>query len=269
MALTPANRLLLALFGNTLKDNSKYRNRHAGETCYVFGNGYSLRFFDFKDFSDHVSIGCNSLFAHSDFGELNCRYYQIPAPFFYPYRRYYGQLKRNYLWDLYREKIDQYPEVEYFTSLSNIFSVRGPNVRYEHHFGCRHPDVANCKLDGMFSFAQGALHAMLGTAIYMGFSKAILVGCDYTLTSQFGHFFENFPGEPFATERDFQKDLFQMVQQHMELQTLVPPGLASSSLNGLKYEALTKNGRITCREAHDIIDARSRELLKRHYPAVI
>ena len=92
-------------------------------------------------------------------------------------------------------KIKENKRTCFFTSLGNYFSMRGENIYYTHHFGSRDWNLDRCEMDGIFSFMLGATYAMLGTAVYMGFDSAVLVGCDYTFApAQDFHFFEKGKG---------------------------------------------------------------------------
>ena len=42
---------------NLLKSNEKYKNIHEGETCYILGNGGSLKYFDLSVLSNFVTLG--------------------------------------------------------------------------------------------------------------------------------------------------------------------------------------------------------------------
>ena len=48
------------------KDLLKFRDTHKGESCYVFGNGPSLKWFDLKKFSDKPSISSGQLHYHKE-----------------------------------------------------------------------------------------------------------------------------------------------------------------------------------------------------------
>lgn len=65
------NKMLLKIFSKTVKKNEKYKNIHKGESCYIFGNGCSLKYYDLRKFNDRVSIGCNSLFSHKNVKDIN------------------------------------------------------------------------------------------------------------------------------------------------------------------------------------------------------
>lgn len=232
------DRLLLSLSRFALERNRRFKNLHKGQSCYIFGNGVSLKSMNLGRFGDKIAIGCNSLFVHKDFGKLDCRYYQIPATLtFYPYRRYYGKLQRNYIGDLYREKIRENKRTCFFTSLSNRFSVRGGNIYYTHHFGSRDWSLDKCEMDGIFSFMAGGTYAMLGTAIYMGFERAVLVGVDYSFTPrQSSHFFEKGRGSIQKETDDVYGGLFEALQKRIDLTTVVPKGMQSNLLKYVEYE---------------------------------
>lgn len=256
------DRLLLSLSQAELSRNRRFKNLHKGQSCYLIGNGASLKNMDLARFSDKISIGCNSLFLHNDFNMLDCRYYQIPAAFtFYPYRRYYGKLQRNYLGDLYRRKIRENKHVNFFTSLSNSFNMRDKNVYFTHHFGSRHWDLDRCEMDGVFSFMGGAIYAMLGTAIYMGFDSALLVGCDYTFTpAQDFHFFVKGKGSVQENMGWPYGNLFEEIRKRIDVTTIVHSGLQSSALKYLQYEKYMKCNPIY-HENTEIVDRRDLDAL--------
>lgn len=257
------DKLLLYAAQTELARNGRFKNLHKGESCYIFGNGVSLKSMDLKKFNDKISIGSNSLFVHKDFDKLDCRYYLIPAAFFcYPYRKFYGKFQRNYIGDLYREKIKEYKRTCFFTSLSNCLNMRGENIYYTHHFGHRDWSLDKCEMDGVFSFMGGATYAMLGTAIYMGFESAVLVGCDYTFAPrQSSHFFEKGKG---LVEKEINNDvyglLFEELQKRIDLTTILQVGMQSNILKYLEYEEYVKSPS-NYLENTEIVDRKSLDYL--------
>ncbi len=188
------NKILYLLSKRTLNRNKRFKGLHAGESCYIFGNGASLKYFDLKQFNDRISIGCSSLFLHRDFQELNLKYYYMGHPFlFYKYwkNQYEKKYQKSLVGALYRKNIQLNPHIEYFMSLSNYFGIRGSNINYVHHFDQLSEDLSKIELDNAFSSMGGALDGMLGLAVYMGFKDITLIGCDYTYKPQSnGHFYE-------------------------------------------------------------------------------
>lgn len=251
-------RLLAAVAKPELARNRKFRNLHKGESCYIIGNGVSLKSTDLRKLGDRISIGCNWLYLHKDFEALDCRYYQISGPFlFYPYRWYTGSFERNRLASLYRENIERHSRTNFFTSISNKFSTRAKNLYFTHHFGAREWNLDRCDMAGVFSFMGGGLQAMIGTAIYMGFESALLVGCDYTFAPpQALHFFEKGKGLPQEKMPNPYGRLFDAVQSRLDLTTLVESGMKSDVLKYMTYEDYTGSP-AHFRENTEIVDKES------------
>lgn len=262
-AMLRINQLLLGLARPLLRVNKQFENCHKGESCYVFGNGASLKGMDLSSFSDRISIGCNSLFVHKDFKKLDCRYYFLPATFlFHRYRKYYGRWYRNYMGDLYRAKILEHSDVSFFTSLSNWVGFRADNLYYTHHFGSRTWDIAQARPDGYFSFMQGGLYAMIGLAFYMGFESVTLVGCDYVYSPRYGsHFFENGLGERILNEESpYGGNFFSMCRQVMDLSVIVPDGVRSDLMPYKNYSSIADKP-FVYRENVEIVSQQDLDLL--------
>lgn len=260
------NRLLFHLAKGILARNGKFKNRHKRDSCYIFGNGASLKTMDLARFSDRISIGCNLLCVHKDFRALDMWYYLVPEPFFfYPVwdNRYTGEIQINHLGACVRKGIALHKDISIFTSLSNIFGLRGANVFYLHHFGTREPSVEDCEMDGKFSFMKGALHSMIGTAIYMGFDRAILVGCDYTFSPQKDkRFFE--PGTGITSNRfeNVYARLFEEASKRIDLMVITDDGAKSDAL---RYEEYCRfaNTYSTYRENTELVRGDYLDLLER------
>jgi len=187
------NEFLFKISERILGRNSKFHNLHRGESCYLFGNGSSLKYFDLEQFSDRIGIGCGQLFLHKDYSRLNLKYYYSGHPFFYyPFwtNQYLKKFEKNRVGAICRENISKNKQTEYFISLSNYFGLRGENIFYVHHFDTSF-DENKYDLDKKFTYIDGSLSAMLGMALFMGFNEITLIGCDYTWKPRHhGHFFE-------------------------------------------------------------------------------
>ena len=188
------NKTLKFLSSGMLSKNEKFKNRHQGETCYIIGNGGSLKSMDLAAFTDHIAIPLNFLCLHNDFKLLNAPYYVMSAPkYLYPFvlDSYTGKIRRNIMGKGFRDAFLEYSDRTLFTSITNKFGFNFPNETcYFHHFGYKEPNIKICDISTEFSFMKGGLHAGIGMAINMGFKKAILVGCDYMFTPiSDGHFY--------------------------------------------------------------------------------
>jgi len=237
------NKALYLLSKKVLDRNTRFKGLHAGESCYIFGNGASIKYFDLGLFNDRVSIGCGSLFLHHDFHKLDLKYYYTGHPFlFYKYWKnpYKKKYERNLLGELWKKNIQFNSSIEYFVSLSNYSRIRGSNINYVHHFGHISSNPPKIELDNVFSTMDGSLNAMVGLAVYMGFNEITLVGCDYTYRPRSqGHFFE-FGKFPDLIEKEvFSKDLLSYVESEANIETLtIDENYVGEILNHTSYEEL-------------------------------
>ena len=44
-------------------------------------------------------------------------------------------MRKIKLGEFYRKKMALFPEIQYFTSLTNYFGIQGDNINYVYHFG--------------------------------------------------------------------------------------------------------------------------------------
>ena len=220
------NKILYTLAKNIIKRNQRYANLHKGESCYIIGNGASIKYCDLKNFSDKVAIGCNNLFVHQNFRDLNVKYYYTGHPFlYYPYwkNQYANKYTKNTLGALYKEKINLYRDISYFASVSNYFGINGSNINFVHHFDKPFGGYDGSRLDKEFTPMACALSGMLGLAIYMGFKDITLVGCDYAFFPQLqGHFFDYGKFPDTFHETPFNKEFLLDAMQSANVRVITP-----------------------------------------------
>ena len=187
------NNFLHALLKPILKKNLPFKDKFKDQTCYIFGNGASLKAMDLKYFTDHPTIAINHLVLHKDFHLLDtCCYALIEPLSFYSYFKnpYTEEYQSNIMGTLFKKEIVKFPHLNLFTSFTNIFGRPLQRTHYLHHFGKRQADLKHLDICSDLSYLAGGLHAGIGLAIELGFKKAILVGCDYlTKPRTFGHFY--------------------------------------------------------------------------------
>ena len=159
----------------------KFSNIHRGESCYIFGDGPSIKWFDLNCFTDLPGICCGLIPFHNDFNKLNVKYITSIAPWifvnknFQPKREYLNQIP--FIIEEYRNFIINTPNKEFFISLSNFPFMRGSNINYVFR-GL--PEIRNetDRLLWQFNLFDGSFNATLALAYYFGFSKIYLVGFD-------------------------------------------------------------------------------------------
>jgi hypothetical protein len=201
-----------------------------------------LKYYDLKLFNEKVSIGCGTLFMHKDFRHLNLKYYYVAHPLFFykfwknPYSKLY---EKNKVGAFYRKKMTLFPEVKYFTSLTNYFGIQGDNINYLYHFGQADELSVESQMDEVFSMMEGSMVGMIGTALYLGFTDITLVGCDYTFAPKMqGHFYEKGPEKRREGPAFLDKTL-NLIQDKVTIRTLVPnEEFKGDILKSITYKAL-------------------------------
>ena len=168
-----------------LRSNKKFEKMYEGERCFILGNGPSLKDVDFSKLKNEYTFTVNQLSKREDFKELNTNFHfwadpqffvindEIPEDrevidvmkkvntdnnhpiCFYPIEQY--KFVKNY-------NLDENMETHYFLS-KNIF--------YENY---------NRKIDysDITPFFGTVIQWCITMAIYMGFKKIYLLGCDPT-----------------------------------------------------------------------------------------
>ena len=239
--MNPTNRVLFQLLRNILRRNRRFKNLHKGESCYIFGNGVSLKDMDLRNFDDKISIGCNFLWLHNHFDALNVKYYCTVEPFWYfPFwrNRSTGKIELNPICTLEKRIQKQHTNINFFTAISNSLGIRGDNVYYVHHFDIKKPALDTFNLDGEFFFV-GSLHVMVGMAIYMGFKSVHLVGCDYTHSPQrVLHFYEKGKGST-TFDDDFNGEFLRLAQERIDMTTITSSGSTSKTMKYIDYQEYT------------------------------
>ena len=249
------NLLTYVLRGQLSKLDALYQ-RHAGEECYIFGDGVSLKWMDIRRFADKPSILGNMMIYHKEAKALNVPYCTITEPYwfwpFFPYCRG-GKLlvDRHFVHEEYRKSINQNPSTLFFINYSNYPVARFPNALYVSRF-YRPPFENNNPFRERDDAHRGTFTFQISMAIYLGFRKAYLVGHDYTHTpSRTLHFYEK--GEGFLDgSKEFNRDFIDYAKQYVELVT-VTLNSGSDTMPHIKYKELTGK-EPSFRENVDIVD---------------
>lgn len=248
--------------GQLSKIDTLYQS-HAGEECYIFGAGISLKWMDLHQFADRPSILGNFLVYHKEIAALNIPYCTLTEPLwfwpFFPYR-VGGNLKilKHTVHEEYRRSIAQYHDTLFFLNFSNYPVARFPNALYVSRFYTPPFEKYNPFIERDDSHA-GTFKFQISLAIYMGFKKAYLVGHDYTHSpSRSLHFYEK--GEGIVTkDKDFGRDFIDYAKQYIDLITVTLDG-GSETMKSISYKDLTgKEPRF--RENIDIVDRTKLESL--------
>jgi hypothetical protein len=220
---------------------NKFQGLHEGQECYLLAGGVSLKSFDFDAFNDRISLVMNHIPFHNDFRKLDARYCFLIEPYwFYPGLRTVNPPRkwiRNRIQEAYRSIIKQYRDKNFFINLSNFPVLSGENITYLFNY-IPNSDLAEYFYSKGINPFHGTVRASVFMAIYLGFSKAYLVGYDYThFPSRVSHWFE----KGFGTEGDhrFHEELFfKIASEFISLKTVTISG-GSEVLEYVTYKELT------------------------------
>jgi len=168
---------------NIVRKNMRFKNLHKGGRCFILGTGPSLANLGDKQIEklrNEISFGVNSLYK-SDVGSR-----LMPS--------YYALMDDNYRNDLsytFGEVVNKYhtaPPVF-------ITDFRAKKILDDLHlvnniYICskKYPTKkVDDRLDGNIYALMNVVSYSIVSAIYMGFRKVYLLGCDYNAFCTFGH----------------------------------------------------------------------------------
>ena len=227
------------LHSYVLKRNIYYRNKHKGETCYIFGNGASIKYFDITKLPNHITIATTFSLFDNRMKKIIPNYYVIPdqynfysfAPIFSVNQKKYFPLTYNYLSILFKKIISNNQNTIFFISITNYYSyfIRPKNLNFFASSSTKEENKdKSFDLSRDFNYLDGSLDVMIGIAKYMGFSKAILIGCDYLGEPKVeGHFYSDETpsfGKPIHDEY-FKR--IKEISEGIEIMTIFPNNVKS------------------------------------------
>jgi len=165
-------------------DFKKFYNLHEGESCFLFGDGPSIRMFDYSFFTKKIAITCGMQLFHRDFHKLDCPYYMLIEPYlFYPdwlLRTQKRQYLKNHriITNEIRNIIKARSDMNFFLNLSNIFAIQRRNVFFLHKWLLYKDKKFKPFLDWEINPLASSYYSSLSLAMIMGFKKVFLVGFD-------------------------------------------------------------------------------------------
>ncbi len=235
------------------KKIEKFKNRHFGETCYIIGDGPSIKWFDLSLFNEYPAICCGLMPFHKDFKKIDARYLLEIEPWLFTCKMFQPKILHKYqeIAAEIKKKIND-KSLEVFVNLSNRFSLRGENINYIYRM-LPNPKSNIEKEINNNDFLSGSFHASLSLAHYMGFRKIYLIGFDgWTIQPQRGmHWYEYGPGEIFYSG-NFAVDFLTLLKSDLDIYTISKEGVSCNVIN-INYEELTGK-EIKYKENYELID---------------
>ena len=234
--------LLVPIAKPLLAKIHRYKDAHRGESCYLLGDGVSVKWFDLGAFGEKIAIPCGFLPFHNEFSKLNVPYMILNEPYwFYPIHRTTSppiKIIRNHIQKTYRQEIvDRFIDKEFFISLSNYPILRRDNITYtfkDIYDERLLPDFITRRINAF----HGSMRLSLLLAIYMGFEHVYMVGFDYThVPSRSIHWYEKGQGV-FIPHENYQKDFFKIAKEFIDITTITLDG-TSDFINAVTYKEHT------------------------------
>lgn len=243
---------------------SRFKNIHKGQVVYILADSAEIKLYDLKLFDNHPMICFNRSFILSDIiNRKSVTYNLFGEPFYF----YKNKLKRNQAEMLYlKDKISNSPNAS-FIHFSNILSLFSKRVIYFYH---QLPFDYYTKLNNKKHFKnfQWTGATAISIAIYMGFSKIILVGFSVHSKSVKNHWFHYGLGREIDWDRYEWKDNrthagidLDDIEGLAEIYALVPYNNVKSSFRIINYENFFAT-KIKYTEFVDLVDASYVEILK-------
>ena len=225
---------------NSLKSNQKYKNIHKGETCYILGNGGSLKYFDLSVLSNLVTMGCTYSLVDKRLEESGLNYCVFPSAYLMSplwKNRVTGKIQFNSLKPIFKKIIKDNKKTQFFISLTDKYSFLRPpsNINFVYHFGNKNSNTYD--ISGKFSIVTGGLDFMLGIAKYLGFSRVVLIGCDYLgFPSMDRHFYSNNKPILGNYKDDYIKRISKVAKNlELDVLTIFPEGINSPDFESKSF----------------------------------
>lgn len=262
-------QILLRLHKPLVLRNKKLENIHAGETCFIFANGGSLKYYDISKLPNNPSIVCSYSLIDKRIESLNIKYY-VTTDSYSLYSFLYNnhpdekKIQLNKIKQIFADIFKNYKHISTFVNITNIYAkvCRRQNINYYHYFEDK--DSYNHDLAGSFSNCRGALDTMLGVAKYLGFSKAVLFGCDYLGSPAMeGHFYSD--RKQFSEQNEDHltqyRSKVKLAAEGIEIIVILPEGVRSPVFEFASYENYF-NLKKEHRENRDFIDEKHLDMMR-------
>ena len=251
------------IFNYKLKKINSIKDIHSGETCYLMGTGSSIKEMDIMLFDDKPVIGLNEIIFHKNFINLKKKYLVLTEPFFfYPFQ---SKIFWNGSWfpifnptaKILKKMAKKNRDILFFLHLSNILFVNGKNIFYN-FLKYPHPEFPS-RLNDLNCFKGAFTHA-LSLAVFLGFKKVILVGCDYTFNPPRGrHFYEKGEGVNIDI-KNYHTEFLKTIKEFIDIETLTLEK-NDTILKSIEYSNFKNVGR-KYRENYELVNQDKLEAIK-------
>lgn len=161
-----------------IQQNIKYKNIHKEKRCFILGNGPSLVDLDFSLLQNEITFTVNYLYKNPDFKKINTNYHVLADPGFFNIHELpivLNQIKELAESPKFFIEADGY-EVVKEANLDKNYEI----AFFKFMISVDDLDFMSIDLTSMFPYFNTVVQSAIAIAMYMGFSKIYLLGCDCT-----------------------------------------------------------------------------------------
>jgi len=215
-----------------------FKDIHKGESCYIVGDGISLKYFDFKLLPPKKTIACNYSIFHKEIKLLDLNYCITYAPFFFKsiLGRYSKEQRDilNLTSKMTKLKIDEFNKTKFFAHITNYPFLLNKDCYYLlDHLPLDYYD----NIQNINSF-KNVMESSIVLAIYMGFRDINLLGFDYIHDpSRSHHWYEKGKGVETGI-KTVQKSFLESAKELANISSITVDSKAQV-INHISYEDLT------------------------------
>ena len=132
--LTFLKKIIFQISKPILNPILSLKNIHKGESCYIFGDGISIKWFDLKEFTNKPVFSLNKIAFHKQSNFLNLKYSLFIEPFSFILisgtgtklllKKRVRNFFKNNIQKKFRDIIGQQNNTTFFVNLSNYPVLR-------------------------------------------------------------------------------------------------------------------------------------------------
>lgn len=284
------------------KKISNFKSKEKG-SCYIFGDGPSVKYYDLSLFSNLPTIALANISLHLNSNFLNIKYSLSCDSFsLFPQRKYYDLLRMikayliinknssdisfatrqyskalnlikpntllnlmstSYLKLLLKDN-SILTSTNFITHCSNYFFLKSLNFPYYYNYNSKlKEDIENYLNKNFLNPYEGSLNFAIYFAIFLGFEKVYLIGCDYQdLEPKIGHWYGKGHGidKKFVEKKD---DFISIIRKFIEVKVITKN--QSSGDNFISYNDFTGK-ELAYKENYEIMKKEKLKEISKLYP---
>jgi hypothetical protein len=175
-----------------LRENLKLKNLYKGKRCFILGNGHSLKDLDLLTLKDEETFVVNAFWKHPQYEEVQPKnHVYVDEDVFrkediasYWKNEFFEEAKKN---RKYPKRFFMHYKGSDAAKDKNLFPLQ--EKYYIAFHGMFQRDLKfNLEIDDIIPYAKNVIVSSIIIAIYMGFEKIYLLGCNHDILAHPTHY---------------------------------------------------------------------------------